>query len=208
MGSPKTASPEASISLLLEERPIYHARTAHILRKQITKFSGVFSQGLPKTAQRYVTEKIGLRKIERLRQPFLRRIRPETLYQRENRVKSQKDAVCIWTFPYLRCELLAVYNPSLEVSGSPQKLDREFRRILACHILTGRYGRMALEETVRSGLQVQSGSGSDQREKSNHADCFGVQGPPQPDPPVAAASSGSPSGSLLQPPAEARERPG
>lgn len=57
----------------------------------------------------------GLRKTERLRQRFLRRIRREALYQRENRVKLQRDAVYIRAFPYLRGELIAVYNPSLEV---------------------------------------------------------------------------------------------
>jgi transposase len=57
----------------------------------------------------------GLRKTEWLRRRFLRRIRREALYQRENRVKLQRDAVYIRTFPYLRGELLVVYNPSLEV---------------------------------------------------------------------------------------------
>ena len=57
----------------------------------------------------------GLRKTERLRQRFLRRVRREALYQRENRVKLQRDAVYIQSFPYLRGELIVVYNPSLEV---------------------------------------------------------------------------------------------
>jgi len=57
----------------------------------------------------------GLRKTERLRQRFLRRIRREALYQRENRVKLQRDAVYIQAFPYLRGEIIVVYNPSLEV---------------------------------------------------------------------------------------------
>jgi hypothetical protein len=57
----------------------------------------------------------GLRKTERLRQRFLKRVRREALYQRANRVKLQRDAVYIQTFPYLRGELLVVYNPSLEV---------------------------------------------------------------------------------------------
>jgi hypothetical protein len=37
---------------------MYYARTAHKLREQIIKFSGVLSQGLPKTARRFVTEMI------------------------------------------------------------------------------------------------------------------------------------------------------
>jgi len=57
----------------------------------------------------------GLRKTEQLRRRFLKRIRREALYQRENRVKLRREAVYIQPFAYLGGELVVVYNPSLEV---------------------------------------------------------------------------------------------
>lgn len=57
----------------------------------------------------------GVRKNDQLRRRFLSRIRREALYQREHRVKLQSAGVYIQSFPYLRGEIIVVYNPSLEV---------------------------------------------------------------------------------------------
>lgn len=57
----------------------------------------------------------GLRKNETLRRRFLARINREALYRREHRVALQSAGVYVQAFPYLRGELIVVYNPSLEV---------------------------------------------------------------------------------------------
>ncbi len=57
----------------------------------------------------------GLRKDDRLRRRFLARIDREKLYRREHRVALQSGGVYVQAFPYLRGQLLVVYNPSLEV---------------------------------------------------------------------------------------------
>jgi transposase len=57
----------------------------------------------------------GVRKNDQLQRRFLSRIRREALYQREHRVKLQSAGVYIQSFPYLRGEIIVVYNPSLEV---------------------------------------------------------------------------------------------
>lgn len=57
----------------------------------------------------------GLRKTSALVEEFLSRIEKEEIYSRANRVKLKNTAVYIHTFPWLGGELIAVYNPSLEV---------------------------------------------------------------------------------------------
>src|SRR4030042_3789911 len=59
MGCPKTASPRASVVCVMWRSPrMQYAKTAHKLREQIIKLSGVLSSGLPKTARRFVLEMI------------------------------------------------------------------------------------------------------------------------------------------------------
>lgn len=57
----------------------------------------------------------GLRKTQALVEEFLSKIEREEIYSSANRVKLKNTAVYIRTFPYLEGELIAVYNPSLEV---------------------------------------------------------------------------------------------
>jgi len=57
----------------------------------------------------------GLRKSEGLRRRFISRIRREAIYQKDHRVKLQSAGVYVQAFPYLRGQLIVVYNPSMEV---------------------------------------------------------------------------------------------
>lgn len=57
----------------------------------------------------------GLRKTPALAEEFLSGIERDEIYSQANRVKLKNTAVYIHTFPYLEGELIAVYNPSLEV---------------------------------------------------------------------------------------------
>jgi hypothetical protein len=75
----------------------------------------------------------GLRKDDGLRRRFLSRINREALYRREHRVALQSAGVYVQTFPYLRGQLIVVYNPSLEVVrrelayGTDQTRDKDER---------------------------------------------------------------------------------
>lgn len=57
----------------------------------------------------------GLRKNDSLRRRFLARIDREALYQPDHRVVLQSAGVYVQGFPYLRGQLIVVYNPSQEV---------------------------------------------------------------------------------------------
>lgn len=57
----------------------------------------------------------GLRKSPELRRRFIARIHRETIYQKDHRVKLQTSGVYVQAFPYLRGQLIVVYNPSMEV---------------------------------------------------------------------------------------------
>lgn len=76
----------------------------------------------------------GLRKNQLLKSRYLPKIKREKIYALENRVKLKNTAVYIQTFSYMRGELIAVYNPSLEVlrremGYERKKKDEELRYV-------------------------------------------------------------------------------
>lgn len=76
----------------------------------------------------------GLRKTPFLVKEFLSTIKREEMYRSENRVKLKNTAVYIQAFPYLGGELIAVYNPSIEVVRTEMgyekgKKDEELRYV-------------------------------------------------------------------------------
>lgn len=57
----------------------------------------------------------GLKKTQSLNKRFLSKIKRKTIFTKQNQVKLQNTSVYIQTYKYCKGQLIAVYNPSLEV---------------------------------------------------------------------------------------------